>query len=233
MIITQTQIARDFTSYDGKIIEVYHQPILDMDRSKFDPIQIRYYKQFKNLRDGIHSGDWFLDKDWKRTYCREFYQTCFSDTPNIPTHLMSKRAMNKLLLKGGSFDVLTEDHFQSPQFATNVIMFFPEKYLFGKDAWENFCKFVDLMRRTIWVTPDENKALSKLTSNTKENGTRIICKASHKYEHLNIQLVKRKNTSIRTSKDKKSWFDVETVSNVFTDIPSDYVEVEEQFLLKD
>ena len=112
-------------------------------------------------------------------------------------------------------------------------MFFPEKYLFGKDAWENFCKFVDLMRRTIWVTPDENKALSKLTSNTKENGTRIICKASHKYEHLNIQLVKRKNTSIRTSKDKKSWFDVETVSNVFTDIPSDYVEVEEQFLLKD
>ena len=49
MIITQTQIERDFTSYDGKIIEVYHQPILDMDRSKFDPIQIRYYKQFKNL----------------------------------------------------------------------------------------------------------------------------------------------------------------------------------------
>ena len=52
-------------------------------------------------------------------------------------------------------------------------------------------------------------------------------------ESLNIQLVKRKNTSIRTSKDKKSWFDVETVSNVFTDIPPDYVEVEEQFLLKD
>ena len=45
MIITQTQIERDFTSYDGKIIEVYHQPILDMDRSKFDPIQIRYYKR--------------------------------------------------------------------------------------------------------------------------------------------------------------------------------------------
>ena len=42
-------------------------------------------------------------------------------------------------------------------------------------------------------------------------------------EHLNIQLVKRKNTSIRTSKDKKSWFDVETVSNIFTE-ESDYVE---------
>ena len=110
MIITQTQVERDFTSHDGKIIEVYHQPILDMDRSKFDPIQIRYYKQFKNLREGIHSGDWFLDKNWQRTYCREFYQACFSDTPNIPTHLMSKRAMNKLLLKGGSFDVLPEDH---------------------------------------------------------------------------------------------------------------------------
>ena len=232
MIITQTQIERDFTSCDGKVIKVYHQPIFDMDRSKFDPIQIRYFTQFEKLRNKIISGDWFLNTDWQREICRSFYQTCCSDTPNIPTHLMSKRAMVKLL-KQGKFEVLTEDHFQSPQFATNVIMFFPEKYLFGKDAWENFCKFVDLMRRTIWVTPDENKALSKLTSNTKENGTRIICKASHKYEHLNIQLVKRKNTSIRTSKDKKSWFDVETVSNVFTDIPSDYVEVEEQFLLKD
>ena len=70
-------------------------------------------------------------------------------------------------------------------------------------------------------------------SDTKENGTRIICRASHKYEHLKIQLVKRKNTSIRSSKDKKSWFDVEPVSNVFTDIPLDYVKVEEQFLLKD
>jgi len=231
MIITQTQVERDFTSYDGKVIKVYHQSIFDEDRSEFDPVKIRYFTQFEKLRNKIISGDWYLNKEWQREICRSFYQTCCSDTPNIPTHLMSKRAMVKLL-KSGKFEVLTEDHFQSPQFGTNVIMFFPEKYLFGKDAWKNFCEFVDEMRKTIWVTPDENTALSKLTSNTKENGVKILKRASHKYEHLKIELVKRKNTSIRTTRDKKSWFDVEPVSNIFTDIPLDYITVEDNFLLE-
>jgi hypothetical protein len=76
---------------------------------------------------------------------------------------------------------------------------------------------------TIIITPEQNRSLSLLTCN-RDNDFKIYAHTNEKYQHLNIQLVKKMNGA--------RWYEknVQPESN-YIETPKELLEYETQFLV--
>ena len=114
---------------------------------------------------------------------------------------------------------LCKDHCYSPQFIGRMIMDRAEIYL---NDYEQFKKLFYIACTTVDITSEENRQLSLLTSNSKGD-FKIYVPTDKKYQHLNIQLVKRNYG--------KNWYHkpADYVSN-YTETPQELLNYEKQFL---
>jgi hypothetical protein len=155
------------------------------------------------------------DKDVLRGVTRPYYDLVHA--LSIPSGYITISALNEK--RKDSKWVLCRDHCYSPQFIARMIMDRADIYL------ENYDKFRELFYiscKTIDITPEENRALSLLTSN--QNGNyKIYVPTDKKYQHLNIQLVKRNYG--------RNWYQkpVDSVSN-YIQTPQELLDYEKQFL---
>jgi hypothetical protein len=172
---------------------------------------------FNNLKANVH--EWFAYrncKDTVRAVTHSFYNTVHS--LSIPSGLISVEAVEKKKLEPEW--ALCKDHCYSPQFIGRMIMDNSDKYLSDYDLYE---KLFIMACTTIIITPEQNRSLSFLTSN-RNSDFKIYAHTDKKYQHLNIQLVKKMNGT--------KWYekDVQPASN-YIETPKELLEYETQFLV--
>lgn len=157
------------------------------------------------------------DKDVLRGVTRPYYDLVHS--LSIPSGYITVNALEEK--KNDSNWVICKDHCYSPQFVARMIMDHADIYL------EDYDKFKNLFYKsctTIDITPEENRKLSLLTSNQKGH-FKIHVPTDKKYQHLNIQLVKRNYG--------RNWHQKPTdvVSN-YIETPEEILNYEKQFLVE-
>lgn len=157
------------------------------------------------------------DKDVLRGVTRPYYDLVHS--LSIPSGFITIKALEEK--RNDSKWILCKDHCYSPQFIARMIMDNPEIYL---EDYEKFKKLFYIACTTIDITPEENRALSLLTSN-RGNGYKIYVPTDKKYQHLNIQLVKRNYGP------KWSFKPADSVSN-YIQTPQELLDYEKQFLVE-
>lgn len=115
---------------------------------------------------------------------------------------------------------MCHDHCYSPQFVGRMIMDNPDIYL---NNYEKFREIFYASCTTIEITSEENRKLSRLTSNKKGKEFKIFVPTDKKYQHLNIQLVKRNYG--------RNWYQkpADPVSN-YIQTPQELLDYEKQFL---
>ena len=157
------------------------------------------------------------DKDVLRGVTRPYYDLVHS--LSIPSGYITVNALEEK--KNDSNWVICKDHCYSPQFVARMIMDHADIYL------EDYDKFKNLFYKsctTIDITPEENRKLSLLTSNQKGH-FKIYVPTDKKYQHLNIQLVKRNYG--------RNWHQkpADVVSN-YIETPEEILNYEKQFLVE-
>jgi hypothetical protein len=155
------------------------------------------------------------DKDVLRGVTRPYYDLVHS--LSIPTGYITIKALQEK--QKDSNWILCRDHCYSPQFIGRMIMDHADIYL---EDYEKFKKLFYISCSTIDITPEENRALSLLTSNQKGN-FKIYVPTDKKYQHLDIQLVKRNYG--------RNWHQkpADPVSN-YLQTPKELLDYEKQFL---
>jgi hypothetical protein len=158
------------------------------------------------------------NKNVIRVITRKYYISVHD--ASIPSGLITLKALEKK--KETPKWNQCRDHCYSPQFIGRMIMDNPETYL---DSYEKFKEIFYISCTTIDITSEENRALSKLTSNLKGKEFKIFVPTDKKYQHLNIQLVERKQG--------RGWYHKPTnsVSN-YIKTPQELLDYEKQFLIK-
>jgi hypothetical protein len=157
------------------------------------------------------------DKDVLRGVTRPYYDLVHS--LSIPSGYITVNALQEK--QNDSQWILCKDHCYSPQFIGRMIMDHSEIYL---EDYERFRQLFYKSCTTIDITPEENRKLSLLTSN--QNGYyKILVPTDKKYQHLNIQLVKRNYG--------RNWYHKPTdpVSN-YIETPEELLHYEKQFLIE-
>lgn len=157
------------------------------------------------------------DKDVLRGVTRPYYDLVHS--LSIPSGYITVNALQEK--QNDSQWILCKDHCYSPQFIGRMIMDHSEIYL---EDYEKFRQLFYKSCTTIDITPEENRKLSLLTSN--QNGNyKILVPTDKKYQHLNIQLVKRNYG--------RNWYHKPTdpVSN-YIETPEELLHYEKQFLIE-
>jgi hypothetical protein len=172
---------------------------------------------FNHLKADV--DEWFAYrncKDTVRAVTHSFYNTVHS--LSIPSGLISIEAVEKKKLEPEW--ALCKDHCYSPQFIGRMIMDNSDKYLNDYDLYK---KMFIMACTTIIITPEQNRSLSFLTSN-RDNDFKIYAHTDKKYQHLNIQLVKKM--------DGTRWYekDAQPASN-YIETPKELLEYETQFLV--
>lgn len=120
----------------------------------------------------------------KRAITRIYYDLVFCSGHPNDSGLISADAMIAKIQK----KKITKDHCYSPQFIARMIMDNADYFLSSREVFMQ--TYFDSCR-TITVTPEENTELRKLTKNTAD-GFVILVPTTHKYSHLNIELLNKK-----------------------------------------
>jgi len=144
--------------------------------------------------------------DLKRPITRIYYDLIFCSGHPNDSGLISADALLAKIKK----EKVTKDHCFSPQFIARLIMDHHDYFLSSR---ETFMKIYFDSCRTITVTPEENTKLRTLTRNTKD-GFRILVPTTHKYSHINIELL-----------------DAKTKVNNILQVPTIITEYEKQYII--
>ena len=174
---------------------------------------------FNGLKSNI--DEWNSNKDCKdhvRAITHSFYNTVHS--LSIPSGLISENAVKK---KNEEPEwALTKDHCYSPQFVGRMIMDNADLYF---SNYELYRQLFLTACTTIIITPEENRALSFLTSN-RNNEFVIKAHTDVKYKRENIKLLKKESGP--------KWYTkpMDSVDN-YIQTPVELLEYETQFLVED
>ena len=166
-------------------------------------------------------GEWFANRNCKNTVratTHSFYNTVHS--LSIPSGLISVNAVKK---KNKEPEwALTKDHCYSPQFVGRMIMDNSDLYF---SNYELYRQLFLTACTTIIITPEENRALSFLTSN-RNNEFVIKAHTDVKYKKQNIQLLRRALGP--------KWYTkpMDSVDN-YIETPVELLEYETQFLVEE
>jgi hypothetical protein len=157
------------------------------------------------------------DKDVLRGITRPYYDLVHS--LSIPSGFITISALEEK--RKDSRWVLCRDHCYSPQFIGRMIMDEADTYL---NNYEKFRELFYISCTTIDITPEENRALSLLTSNQSGN-YKIYVPTDKKYQHLNIELVNRNYG--------RDWYNKPTspIDN-YIQTPQELLEYEKRFLVQ-
>ena len=203
-----------------------------MSGSSTDKINVYARYAYKCLRANL--DDWIEFRncpDTQRSITHGFYNSVHSLT--IPSGLISRKALDKKLetIEEGIKWEPCKDHCYSPQFVSRMILDNADLYL--SHPWSstdeilpNQQKFIEIFLTcctTIQVTPEENQELSNLTKNNRGKEYSIKIPTDKKYQHLNIELLKRH--------EGNGWYNKPTdpVSN-YIQTPQELLDYEKQFL---
>jgi len=143
-------------------------------------------QNLENIKDRANLA-WTLmklfEKEWNNlspinqgTCSRTFYHQVW-DAPKLHTGLISLEATKIEKPKKP-----TPDHWTVPQFTGYMILQHPDIFLVDKEL---FVKLFIFSCQCIWVTKDQNGALSKYTSKSEKT---IKCTFDERYRKENIQL---------------------------------------------
>lgn len=155
--------------------------------------------------------------DFIRPITRLYYIGVFDcGTPN-QTPYISEQALHKWIL--GNKTVV--DHCLSPQFISRMILDNPEKYLCDFETFQNIFWY---SCRTIVVTAEENKMLSKLTKH-RNNKYQVEVPTNLKYNHLGIKLFAREN-------NQTNWRYAKPADTNILEVPQELLDYEKQFLIE-
>ena len=155
------------------------------------------------------------DKDVLRGVTRPYYDLVHA--LSIPSGFITLTALQEKQ-KDPKWH-LCKDHCYSPQFIGRMIMDRAEIYL---SDYKEFKKLFYIACTTVDITSEENRQLSLLTSNQKGD-FKIYVPTDKKYQHLNIQLMKRNYG--------RNWYNTpaDPVSN-YIETPEELLNYEKQFL---
>jgi len=156
------------------------------------------------------------NKNVIRVVTRKYYISVHD--VSIPSGLITVKALEKK--KQNPKWNLCRDHCYSPQFVGRMIMDNPDIYL---NNYEKFREIFYTSCTTIDITPEENRELSHLTSNKKGKEFKIFVPTDKKYQHLDIQLIKRNYG--------RNWYHkpADSISN-YIQTPQELLDYEKQFL---
>jgi hypothetical protein len=150
---------------------------------------------------------WHKLNPWAKSECTRIYYIQVWDAPKIHTGLTSLEA-TKLKTKKP-----TEDHWTIPQFTAWMMLENPDVFLVDKEV---FIKIFKFNCGVIWVTSDENTALSKYTSKTDKT---IKCSFDERYRKENIQLFLEGGGNI----------DIDSAMKLLNP-PAEYLEIQQKYI---